>query len=383
MHDIFSSFLPVAEHLAQNNWQTSQIGNRILKHTHQQIPDISNVKIAFFGIPECEGTENKTDSFIAIREELYRLHSELLPEILDLGDLQLMPTKKESFKQIETICTLLLEKGILPLIIGGGHDISYAIYKAYVAIEKTITFAVVDNVFDLGAEQDKINTHSFLSKMIAFQPNHLFNYCNIGYQSYLESPAAIEMLDKIFFDTYRLGFVKANLTEIEPIMRNVDFLSFDLSAISSAFHAANVYASPNGFDGAECCSIMRYAGLSDKISVCGIFEYNEILDNNRQSAQLIAQMLWYFLQGYSQRKNELNPYLNNCIKYTVTFDDGVNEVEFYKSKLTGRWWIGVPFLSDDPKKINKYFVACSYKDYEQANLGELPERWLKTFQKLN
>jgi len=219
--------------------------------------------------------------------------------------------------------------------------------------------------------------------MIAYQPNHLFNYCNIGYQSYFESPAAIEMLDKIHFDTFRLGYVKANLFEVEPLMRNTDFLSFDLSAITSSYVSANVHTSPNGFDGAESCSIMRYAGLSDKVTSCGIFEYHRELDLGNQTAKLMAQMFWYFLDGFKQRKNELNPNLNECTKYTVSFADGVNEVVFYKSNKTGRWWIGVPFYTSEKEKKDNYFVACSYRDYEQSNQGEPPERWIKTYQKLN
>ena len=366
-----------------NNWQSSQIGHSIKKHTTNYFPEISNAKIAFFSVAECEGTENKCNDFSSIRKEFYNLHFEELPLLVDLGNLQLMPTKQESFKQIEKVCAILLQNSIIPFVIGGGQDISYAIYKAYASIGKIITFTSVDNAFDLGAEEDKIHSHSYLSKIISYQPNHLFNYCNIAYQSYFESPAAIEMLDKVHFDAYRLGFIKANLFEVEPIMRNTDFLSFDISAIAHAVASANVYASPNGLDGAESCSIMRYAGLSDKVTSCGIFEYNNSLDNFGQTAKLIAQIFWYFLDGFKQRKNELNPNLNECTKYTVSFDDGLNEVQFYKSNITGRWWIGVPFSNSEKKKKDNYFVACSYRDYEQSNQGVPPERWIKTYNKLD
>ena len=383
MYNLASYFLPVDDDIAIKNWQSSQIGHSIAKHTTDNFPETNNIKIAFFTVAECQGTENKTTSFSELRKELYHLHFEDLPVLADLGNLQLMPTKKETFKQLEEVCAILFRHNIIPLLIGGGNDISYAIYKAYASVEKIITFTAVDSSFDLGAEQEKINSHSYLSKIISYQPNHLFNYCNIGYQSYFESPAAIQMLNEVHFDSYRLGFIKANLFEVEPIMRNTDFVSFDLSCVSSAFSSANIYANPNGFDGAESCSIMRYAGLSDKLSSCGIFEYNEELDLANQTSKLIAQMMWYFLEGVKHRKDELNPDLKSCTKYTVSFDDGVNEVEFYKSNKTGRWWIGVPFSNSDKEKKDNYFVACSYRDYEQSNQGEPPERWIKTFQKLN
>tara|TARA_B100001115_G_scaffold172906_1_gene156520 strand:- start:678 stop:1178 length:501 start_codon:yes stop_codon:yes gene_type:complete len=166
-------------------------------------------------------------------------------------------------------------------------------------------------------------------------------------------------------------------------MRNTDFLSIDLSAIQNSFVSANVCSGPNGLSGEEICKLMRYAGISDKITSLGVFEYNQNLDKNGQSAQLISQMIWYFLEGYSLRKNELNPNVNNCIKYTVSFDDGRNEIIFYKSKKSSRWWMGVPVKSEKNKNIVNYFIACSYADYELAIKGDIPPKWIKTYKKLS
>ena len=144
--------------------------------------------------------------------------------------------------------------------------------------------------------------------------------------------------------------------EIEPIMRNTDFLSFDLSAIQHSYAGANVYSTPNGLTGEESCKIMRYAGISDKLTATGVFEYNQSLDENNQTAKLVAQMIWYFLEGYKSRKKELNPNLKDCIKYTVAFDDGQNEIVFYKSNNSGRWWMGVPFKREKKQSLQKYFA---------------------------
>ena len=185
----------------------------------------------------------------------------------------------------------------------------------------------------------------------------------------------------MFFDTIRLGDLKANLHEIEPVMRNSDFLNFDISSIQYQFASANIYSSPNGLTGEEACKIMRYAGLSDKITSIGLFEYNQNLDKNGQTAFLMAEMIWYFLDGYNFRKNELNPNINNCTKFTVAFEDGKNEIIFYRSNTSGRWWMGVPINIDSNQTKKKYFVACSYADYEKANNGDIPQRWLKTINK--
>ena len=384
MTTIQSYFNPVNSdfYADKSRWETTQIGRSIDTHTKDHFPDVKFAEIVVFNIPEYEGSKNSSsESDCKIRGLLYSFHHDNLPRVADLGILQLMPTRKESFKSIQIVCEELLHNGIIPFIIGGGHDLSYAVYKAYVSLGKFITLTSVDSKFDIGLEDDNLASFSHLGKMISHKPSHLFHYANLGYQSYFVSNIATDMLQGMNFDTIRLGELKANFHEVEPIMRNTDFLSFDISAIQHAYAGANVYSSTNGLNGEDACKIMRYAGVSDKITSVGLFEYNQDLDINNQTAYLLAEMLWYFIDGYKIRKNELNPNMKDCAKYTVAFEDGKNSITFYKSKSSGRWWMGVPFRKEGEEELQKYYVACSYRDYEIANQGEIPERWLKTLNK--
>ena len=380
--EIASNFIPLNPGLysVKERWNPSQIGFQIDSHTQESFPNVDYAEIAIFNVPEYEGTDNvATTADCKIRDAFYRLYFDDLPKVADLGTLSMMPTRKESFELITEVCTDLIDKGIIPVIIGGGQDISYAVYKAYANLEKGITFCVADSTFDIGKQEDKLHSKSFLSKIISYKPNYLFNYINLGYQTYFVKPEEISLLEGLNFEVNRLGEVKNNMYEIEPILRNADFLSFDLSCVKSSFLMSNVYSTPNGFDGEEACRISRYAGISDKISCFGIFEYNQDLDENNQGSQLISQMMWYFLEGVRSRKHELNPNVNNCVKYTVAFEDEQTKIVFYKSKTSGRWWMGVPFKSSKTDKMDNYFVACSYHDYEKANKGEIPQRWIKTY----
>ena len=366
----------------KNRWETTQIGRGIDTHVNKNFPDIKFAEIAIFNVSEYKGSKNSAcDNDCKVRTSFYSFHHDNLPRIADLGVFQLMPTRKESFSLIQKVCKELLHHGIIPVIIGGGHDVSYAVYKAYASLDKFITLTAVDSKFDIGLEDDNLASFSHLGKMISHKPSHLFHYANLAYQSYFVSGMATEMLQSMNFDVKRLGELKADFSEVEPIMRNTDFISFDISSIQHAYAGANVYSSPNGLNGEESCKIMRYAGVSDKITAVGLFEYNQDLDANNQTAYLLAEMIWYFIDGYKIRKNELNPNMKNCVKYTVAFDDGKNEITFYKSKSSGRWWMGVPFKKEGIKELQNYYVASSYRDYEIANQGEVPERWLKTLNK--
>ena len=385
MIDLKSYFSPLEEDIYQKdfNWESTQFGSLVGSYNLTEFPEFKFFEIAVFSIREFEGSDNaSSDQKCKIREALYHLHFETMPKICDLGYFKLSENRKDTFKNIELVCKELIYQGIIPVVVGGGHDLTYAIYKSYSSLKKNITLTSVDKKFDIGLKDDKISNQSFFSKILEAKPNSLFHYSNIGYQSFFVSPLAVDMLSDLSFETFRLGDVSSNIKDIEPIMRNTDFLSFDISAIKHSYASANIYSSPNGLTGEYACQIMRYAGLSDKLSSLIICEYNQLLDKNGQSAQLISQMIWYFILGYKSRKNELNPNVKNCIKYTVSFEDEKNEIVFYKSNLSARWWMGIPYKKLDNSQLDCYFVACSYSDYEQANKGEIPLRWIRTYNKL-
>ncbi len=50
------------------------------------------------------------------------------------------------------------------------------------------------------------------------EPNNLYNYSNIGYQTYFTSQEEIDLMEKMFFDAYRLGDVGADITIAEPVL---------------------------------------------------------------------------------------------------------------------------------------------------------------------
>tara|TARA_B100000900_G_scaffold287972_1_gene247008 strand:+ start:22256 stop:23413 length:1158 start_codon:yes stop_codon:yes gene_type:complete len=364
------------------NWETTHLGGQIKIHRQNFFPKIDKAKIAIFNVAEFEGSKNNIcyDN-CKIRGFLYSFHLKCSLNIVDLGYLSLQQKRKDTFKSIQQVCKYLIEKNIIPIVIGGGHDLSYALYKAYCSNNQYITMTNVDSKFDIGLKDDNLNSTSHLGKIIAYKPSSLFHFNHLAYQSYFVSELAVEMLEKMCFDSIRLGDLKANLHELEPVMRNSDFLNFDISSIQYQYASANIYSSPNGLTGEEACTIMRYAGLSDKISSVGIFEYNQNLDVNGQTAFLLAQMIWYFIEGFIFRKNELNPNIKLCSKYTVAFEDGKNQISFYKSNISGRWWMGVPINLESSENKKNYFVACSYRDYEMANNGEIPQRWLNTISK--
>jgi hypothetical protein len=223
-----------------------------------------------------------------------------------------------------------------------------------------------------------------LNKIVLQQPNYLLNYSNIGYQTYLNSQEDIELMKQLFFETYRVGILRKDMEEIEPIVRNAEMLSIDISAVRQSDAPGNANISANGFYGEEMCHIALFAGLSDKLSSLGIYEFNPIHDYHTQTSQLIAHILWYFVEGFTHRQNDiLFKEQDQYLRHAVPVTNALTELIFYQSKKTGRWWIEVPFFHIKTQQDKKYFLPCSQADFDTACKDVTPERWWRTYHKLN
>ncbi len=361
------------------------LGNTIRIHSQEEgFPELDGVKLAIFGVKEDRNSENNLgcgNDLYFIRRKLYELFpGNWQAEIADLGNVLKGDSVTDTYFAVSEIITNLLKKDIIPIIIGGGQDITYVNYRAYDSLEQTINITAVDSRFDLGNLEDDLTSQSYLSKIIMQKPNNLFNYSNVGYQTYFNPQDEIKLLDSLFFDACRLGKAK-ELENIEPAFRNADIVSIDIGAIRQSEAPANNNASPNGFYGEEICAIARYAGISDKVSSFGIYEYNSKLDNNYQTASLIAQMIWYFVEGVNYRVKDY-PFSGkeNYQKFTVLLEDD-DPLVFYKSNKTGRWWMEINILSDNKYKRHA-LIPCTYKDYTEATKQIIPERWFKAMQKM-
>ena len=373
----------VLAHLVTQSF--SCLGKKIRIHSKQEgFPDLKNVQLAIFGVEEDRNSENNFgcgEDLQFIRNKLYQLFpGNWQTEIADLGNVPKGNSVTDTYFAVSELITYLLRKNIIPIIIGGGQDITYVNYRAYDSLEQTVNITAVDSRFDLGNLEDDLTSQSYLSKVIMQEPSNLFNYSNVGYQTYFNAQEEIELLDNLFFDSYRLGKAK-ELENIEPAFRNADIVSIDIGAIRQSEAPANNNASPNGFYGEEICAISRYAGISDKVTSFGIYEYNSKYDNNHQTANLIAQMIWYFIEGVNFRVKDY-PFSGkeNYQKFTVLMEND-DPLIFYKSNKTGRWWIEINILSDNKYKRHA-LIPCTFKDYTEATKQIIPERWYKAMRKM-
>lgn len=362
------------------------IGSLIGKYTETGFPELGSFNIALIFVNEGRGSEKNYNTGLGsniVRKHFYSLYKGAWDvDIIDLGNLNQGEKVTDTYVALNKIVEHLLELNVIPVVIGGGQELTYSSYRAYDAFNQTVNLVSVDSKFNLGKSLGSLDTNSFMSHVILNKPNRLFNFSNIGYQTYYNSQESIHFMEQLHFDVHRLGTISNDITLAEPIMRDADIVSIDISSVRKSEAPGNANATPNGFFGNEICAISRYAGISDKLSSFGIYEYNPDFDDNEQTAQLIAQMLWYFSEGVASRLNDY-PYCtkDEYYKYIVPVKD--EDMYFYKSNKSDRWWIDVPFSSNfNSENIKHSLIPCSYNDYLKANEQEVPERWINAYRKL-
>jgi len=360
---------------------SQQLGSKVVFHTAEDFPDLNKIKIAVIGVLENRGDKNQTGEvdLSHIRKELYGLFpGNWNASIADLGNILAGNSATDTYFALKKVVSNLIKKKIIPIVIGGSQDLTYALYRGYDDLEQMVNLVSIDNKFDFGKESEAVSATSYLTKIIIEEPNNLFNFSNVGFQTYYNSQEEIDLVDKLFFDAYRLGDVSNNIAIAEPVFRDADIVSIDLTSVKSSDSGNFASFTPNGFNGKEICALSRYSGISDKVSLLGIFNHN----NSKQESVLIAQIIWYFIEGFHYRSFEY-PFgsKENYIKYIIPLED---ELIFYKSNKTDRWWIEIPFISNGNNKLKRNtLLPCSYDEYLGACNQELPERWWKAQRKNN
>jgi len=385
---LFELLQPVQQIAYSNPEGTARIVDKIEIHRFDHEPSIEGFRVAIFGVNDGRNSgdnEGCSAGPDAIRSWLYRLTPQTRwAPVIDLGDVRSSFNEEDTESAVIAIVAELVQMGIIPIMLGGGQDLTYAMYSALESIGRPINVVTVDQRLDFGGDPETHTSRNFMNRVVLHEPNYLFDYVNVGHQGYLSDPDTLELLERLQFEAIRLGEVHSNTKLIEPTLRNADLISIDLGSIRAADHPASVHAGPNGITASEICQIARYAGLSDRMVAMGVFEHNPDLDDRGRGAHLAAQVVWHMLDGiFFQTGDHPKCSSEEYTRYVVDLPGNDHEVAFFKSSRSDRWWMDVPIPNS---KVNKsdvhHLVPCAYEDYKEAASGQLPDRWWRTYQKL-
>ena len=353
------------------------LGKSIQVYTEKLgFPDLEKVKIALIGVQESRNSyypvmEYDIDAF---RGEFYQLYpGNWTISVADLGNLPSGETIEDTYYALSEIAIHLRQLAITPVILGGSQDLTVALYRSFEQSNHWVNIVSVDNRFDFSQEEELISGRSYMSEIIMQNPSRLYNFTNLGYQSYLIAQEELDLMDKLFFEAYRLGYVLDYPQKTEPIFREADIASFDMKVLSGLADGTFPQGMPNGIDSRTICALSRYAGISDRISVLGCFD----LVNSTIFHKLLAQIIWYFVEGVDNRFDEYPIATSQgFMRYAVQMSD--RELVFFKSNKSQRWWMEM--LTEnylDNKSKRSALLSCTHQDYLDACNDVLPDRWWK------
>jgi formiminoglutamase len=349
-------------------YKDGQVGNDIQAYD-ETFPDLLQADVILVGCREERGARKSKNTHHGpdiIREQFYKLyhwHSDV--RLADAGNIKIGASLNDTYAALKAVIGELTGIGKTVIILGGSHDLTLSQYFTYVNRKKIIEVTCVDALIDINIDT-VFKNENFLMEMLTDEPNYVHHYNHIGFQSYYVHPKMLETMDKLRFDCFRVGNVKDRIDEMEPVIRNSNLFSFDISAIANAYAPAN-QLSPNGLSGEDACTLMRFAGLSPNVSSIGIYGYLPEKDRDQLTAKQIAHMIWYVLDGKSKGRREATlTEKDSFIEYHTAFAEV--QTIFLQSKKTNRWWMQLP---------DQQYIACSYNDYLMASSNEVPERWLR------
>ena len=342
-------------------------------------PDLQksvDVQVAIIGIDETRNAypmpyAAKADN---VRYWLYQLAAFNNLKIIDFGNLILGNSAADTYSAISYITESLVSGGVIPIYIGGSHDLTLPIVEGLWRAKGKIEIGLIDSCFDI-ADSLNATSRSYLLDILRKFTSSV--KCNvIGSQVYFTSQSQSDLLDEYGVDKYRLGAVRQNINSLEPVLRDCDFVSFDASAVRQADMPAAHQPSPNGLYTEEACQLANFAGISDRSKAFGIFgivSHNTPLDI---SAHLTAQIIWHYIYGVSQRENDYPACdFSRYKKIFVKLEAPNTSLVFYQNPQNNRFWMEMA----QKNNAGSVVVSCSKADYMALVNNEIPERIKKTF----
>ena len=384
--DLSLFFDPLGEQLQEIISSHEGFGRSFYCYDHQ-VPDLEGIHLAIVGLMESRGADTQSSGLSEaadnIRKHLYTLQrGSATYKVADLGNLRNGPTHDDTIHRVKEICSYLLSKEIVPIFIGSSHDMTLGQFGGYDNQEEPVNLMVLDSIFD--AESEGSASRSHLRSLVAGKTRQPFQITHLAHQAYLMAEEAMNFMSSLNFEAIRLGAIKENVKDMEPLVRDADLVSFDLSSLNQQFAPGAVGVKPFGLTGEEACQLSWYAGLNNKLTSIGFYELDSDLDDERgTTAFVVATMIWYFIEGFYHRVGDLDFRSDNFLVYEVSMTGEPSSIRFFKSKRSEKWWMEVPLDNSSSVFLRNKMIPCNYSDYESALTGEVPSRWLSAFAHLN
>lgn len=310
------------------------------------------------------GAEHR--DYTSVRKNLYQLSKlDFEIPICDLGNLISGKNIQDTHCIIEEVVVTCLKNNALPIIIGGSNEVSMPLFTAMNAFKSKNNYVHISNTVSLKNDEGPVSENNYLNRLLSRKDFDIKNFRLLGYQKHQNEVDSIKLMEEVGFDVVRLSEMMGSSENIEPYLRQTDLVTLNCDAVESFEGSFSVHPQVNGLNRREICMYMKEIGLSQHLHGVGIFNFNADSENQLHH-QLMAQMLWYLIEGINIQKT--HPKERAYDTFIVMVDD--MEFAFKRDTFSGLWYFG-----DDENIEN--CIPCSIEDYQDAKKGILKSRFLR------
>lgn len=236
-----------------------------------------------------------------IRTKLAKLPIHFQENITDFGDITCIEDALEDCqKAFSKSITKLISNNVLPIAIGGGHDIAYANFNGIKealknTTKKNIGIINFDAHFDLRPVATKCNSGTPFNQIL--QENENVRYLAIGIQKQSNTQELFNIAKKhnVSFIPSRdcETFSKALKTNLTTFVNHTDciYITIDLDGFSSAYAPGVSAPSPFGFSPNFVYNALEFIFKSKKVISCDVAELNPEFDIDNSTANLAARLI--------------------------------------------------------------------------------------------
>lgn len=351
----FEDFIILPKFLVTEKWQLGS-------HFKDELPE-DGIALLWVSDNKGAGGSAEVQDFHKFRRELYKLSAlDFDVPVYDFGDLVSGKSVQDSHYILQEVLSACHYKRTIPVVIGGSNDFSYSLFSALNFHQKDISYTQISNVVSLSNEGEEINEKNFLSRIFSSKNFSIKNYHHLGYQKHLNEVDSIKLIKEVEFDVVRLAEMMNSTAKTEPYFRNANLVTVNCDAVESMSEPFSLHPQVNGLNRREICAYMKEAGLSSKLQSVGIFNL-DIETDHVLNHQLLAQMVWYLMEGINIRRS--HPKEKKLETFWVLVDD--SEYAFQRDTFSGLWYFGDSGNLED-------CLPCSQEDYDQAKKGYLNTR---------
>lgn len=157
-----------------------------------------------------------------------------------------------------------------------------------------------------------------------------------------------------------LNKIKGDASLIELYFRQSHIVQFGLDSLKFNEECSDL-SYPNGLTSENACQIARYAGISNSVNTFIISGFENI---QSQTFQIIAELLWYFLEGFKNRFDDELAEEGQLQTLLIEHDALDKELVILKGLKSSRLWL----------QSEKKNYPISISEFEQMKNGSLPDR---------